>query len=100
MTPDEIGMKLHDRSTCGEVLTLAEQEQLEEWYTLQDAQERYVLQAEEAVSDLSQLRLKVDAALAQITALSQRIQTVTSENDALRREIVVLQQQLIAVQSA
>ena len=100
MTPDQVGMKLHDRSTRGEVLTLAEQEQLEEWYTLQDAQERYVLQAEESVSDLSQLRLQVDAALAQITALSQRIQTVTSENDALRREIVALQQQLIAVQSA
>ena len=100
MTPDEIGMHLHDRSTRGESLTSAEQDQLEEWYTLQDAQESYLLQAEEPVSDLSQLRMQVDAALAHLTAISQRIQTVTSENDALRKEISVLQQQLMAVQSA
>lgn len=100
MTPDEIGMQLHDRSTRGEILTSAEQDQLEEWYALQDAQESYLLQEEEPLSDLSQLRMQVDTALAQLTAISQRIQTVTSENDALRKEIAVLQQQLMAVQSA
>ncbi|MEM9216758.1 MAG: hypothetical protein AAGD25_20710 [Cyanobacteria bacterium P01_F01_bin.150] len=100
MTPDEIGIQLHDRSTRGETLTSAEQDQLEEWYALQDAQELYLLQEEEPLSDLSQLRMQVDAALAQLTAISQRIQAVTSENDVLRKEIVVLQQQLVAVQSA
>ena len=100
VTPDEIGIQLHNRATRGETLTPAEQDQLEAWYELQDALESYLIQAEEPVSDLSQLRVQVDAALVQLTAVTQRIQTVTSENDALRKEIVLLQQQLTAGQPA
>ena len=71
MTPDAIGMQLHDRSTRGEILTPAEPDRLEGWYTLQDAQEIYLLQEEEPLFDLSQLRVQVDVALTQLTTISQ-----------------------------
>jgi cell division septum initiation protein DivIVA len=49
------------------------------------------------------LRSQFDAAVGQLLTVAHRIQTLTSENDKLRREVAVLQEQLAqkaAAQSA
>jgi hypothetical protein len=43
---------------------------------------------------LAELRAQVDSAAADLVAVTQRVQAVTAENEALRREIITLQQQL------
>ncbi len=96
MTSDELGMQLHDRATRGEALAAEEQSQLEQWYASQDAMESDLLQHTSAKLDVSELWTQVEAALAQLTTVTQRIQQITMENEVLRREIAVLQQQLIS----
>ena len=100
MTPDEVGMLLHDRATRGEVLTIEEQSQLDDWYALQDAQEIKSLQTHDTSSDTVHLRTQIATALERLASTTQQIQDITVENDTIRDEIAVLRQQLISVESA
>ena len=100
MTPDEVGMLLHDRATRGEVLTIEEQSQLDDWYALQDAQEIKSLQTYDTSSDTVHLRTQIATALERLASTTQQIQDITVENDTIRDEIAVLRQQLISVESA
>ncbi|MBI4671513.1 MAG: hypothetical protein HY741_07585 [Chloroflexi bacterium] len=97
MITAEQAKRLHARATRGESLTTKEQAQLEEWYTLQDAAESKTLGITAAEKTLATLHVQVDAALAQLTTLTKRIQEVASENEMLRREIATLRQQLAAL---
>jgi peptidoglycan hydrolase CwlO-like protein len=45
-------------------------------------------------ADLGTLQRQIDAASAQLTAATERIQQVAAENNALRQEITRLRQQL------
>jgi predicted RNase H-like nuclease (RuvC/YqgF family) len=98
MVSTEIGQQLHDRATRGKALSAEEQMQLEEWYAIQDHTEMARLgltekaQPEESAESL---RVQIDSALARITTITKRIQELTAENDALRREISTLQRQLV-----
>ena len=100
MISDELGIQLHDRVTRGEQLTNEEQKQLENWYALQDSHESSLLKSANSEPDVSELRAQVEIVLSQLTAITQRIQQVTAENEILRREIAVLHQQLASAKLA
>jgi len=79
---------LHDRATRGEKLTAEERERLGHWYELQDQQEAALLSASATQQPAAaSLQSEIDAALAQLSDVTQRIRTLSEENDALRREI-------------
>ncbi|GAB4194233.1 MAG: hypothetical protein Fur006_39840 [Coleofasciculaceae cyanobacterium] len=86
MISDELGIQLHDRATRGQELTIGEQKQLENWYALQDSAESSLLESATTEPDVSELRTQVEVVLSQLTAITQRIQQITSENESLRRD--------------
>jgi hypothetical protein len=96
MTPDEIGQKLHDRATRGEVLTAEEQEQLGQWYAAHDQEEMQRLAAAPLPAGLADLQQRVQQLTAQVVLQAQRIQALTAENAQLRQEIASLQRLLSA----
>jgi len=96
MISDEIGRQLHNRSTLGEQLTNIEKEQLDAWYAKLDAIEGKLLgDNADSQIDLATLPTQIEASLNQLTFVTQRIQQISSENNALRQEIGVLRQQLV-----
>ena len=94
MASDNCGQRLHDKATRGEVLSPAEQVQLEQWYTLQDRAESHTLSLAMRDDTLATLQAQLATALSQLTTVTQRIQDVATENDALRHDIAVLRRQL------
>ena len=101
MISDELGMELHDRYTLDEPLTSQEQAQLEAWYAQKDSAEAVLLeQNQPQLPNLTMLQAQLDAALAQLTVVIQRLQQITLENDAIREEIAGLKQQLATPRSA
>ena len=89
----ERSQQLHDRFTRGEILTAAEQTLLGQWYADQDREEEARL-ATPPAQRLVRLRSEIDEGLAQLAVLTQRLQTLTSENETVRQEIATLQRQL------
>jgi hypothetical protein len=74
-------LQLHDRATRGEELSSDEQKLLEVWYSAQDLAEIEVLglaTKEETAADSPQPQ--VDSALAQLTIVSGRINTLGSDD--------------------
>lgn len=101
MISDELGMELHDRYTLDEPLTPQEQAQLEAWYAQKDSAEAALLEKNQPqLPSLTMLQAQLDATLAQLTAVIQRLQQITLENDAIREEIAGLKQQLATPRSA
>jgi hypothetical protein len=101
MISDEMGRKLHDRSTLGEQLTKEEKEQLDAWYANLDAIEsKQLADNADPQINLAKLPTQIEASLNQLTFVTQRIQQISSENDNLRQEIGVLRQQLAIRRSA
>jgi hypothetical protein len=94
--PDDLGQQLHDRATRGEPLGAEEQAQLQEWYARHDQEEMTRLAAAPLPRDLVELQALVQQATAQLVTQAQRIQALTAENAQLRREIAVLQKQLLS----
>jgi len=94
MISDETGKQLHDKASRGESLTAVEQAQLTAWYATQDEAEANVLHQAAVEVDLEILQRQVDAASTQLTAVTERIQQVTAENNDMRQEITRLRQQL------
>lgn len=94
MSTNDDARQLHEKATRGVALTAEEQARLEQWYALQDQAEGAAHGQALPPHAVADLRGQVDAALAQLTVVTQRIQTLTDENEALRRETAVLQQQL------
>jgi hypothetical protein len=94
MTDDPLARQLHDRVSRGEALSSAERAQLEAWYAHRDEEEARLLDGEPSASNVVTLRNQVQAALARLVAITQRIQTLAEENETLRQEITALQRQL------
>jgi peptidoglycan hydrolase CwlO-like protein len=94
MVSDELGKQLHDRATRGKSLSTEEQAQLEAWYAVQDRVEMEELGMNATTKTAASLQIQIDAVLSQLTTVTQRIQKITEENEALRREIATLQRQL------
>ncbi len=95
MISDDIARELHDRFSRGETLSAEEQKQLRDWYASQDAAESKILGLTTSEKTAASLQAQIDAALAQLMAVTKRIQEVASENDTLRREITTLRRQLM-----
>ena len=91
---ENLAKQLHDKATRGESLSPEEQTQLENWYAVQDSAESKELGLTAAERTLATLQAQVDAALAQLIAVTKRIQEIASENETLRREIATLRHQL------
>lgn len=94
MVSDDLAKQLHDKATRSESLSPEEQIRLEKWYALQDNGEGEALGLSAPEKTLATLQAQVDAALAQLIAVTKRIQEVASENEALRHEIAILRHQL------
>lgn len=94
MTVDQ-GHILHDRYTRGEELTTKEQQALGAWYDEQDKVERMLLTQKKAPADSAALRIQLEAAIKQLALVSRQIDEVMLANDALRRDIIHLQTQLV-----
>jgi hypothetical protein len=85
MVADELGMRLHDRSTMGEVLTMEEQGLLDAWYAEKDGAEAVVLERRVVVMPSFQmLQVQLDLALAQLAGSIGLTQQISVENDRLR----------------
>ncbi len=95
MISDDLAKQLHDRATRGEPLSIEEQAQLEQWYALQDDAESSALGVTAGEKTPATLRAQVDAALAQLMAVTKRIQEIAVENERLQNEITALRRQLI-----
>ena len=99
MSGDDVALQLHDRATRGGALSAEEQALLDAWYARQDQEEAAALARSLPPANVAALQAHVDAAVAQLLTVTQRIQTLTAENEAVRQEIAALQRRL-AQQSA
>ena len=98
---DEVGVGLHDRSTCGEVLTSEEEGLLEAWYIERDAMEAVWLNPGSVVlPDLAGLQARLDGVLDELRVSVEALQQVSFENQELRREIAGLYEQWLLPRSA
>lgn len=75
-------------------LSTTENLRLDEWYAQQDREESELLLQTPVSRDVDELRSQVEDALARLAALTRRVQSQSSENEAVRKEILALQQQL------
>jgi thiazole synthase ThiGH ThiG subunit len=94
MIDDELAQRLHDEATRGAPLSTEDRDRMEQWYVRQDEEESRLLERASQPTDFAALKDQVDAALAQILTVTQRIQILTAGNDILRREIADLHRQL------
>ena len=95
MVTDTLGQHLHDRATRGEGLSAEERAQLDEWYAAKDASEAKELGLNGATNSVAaELQAQIDAALAQLSSITRRIQEIAAENDKLRQEIAALRRQV------
>jgi hypothetical protein len=94
MSTDNLAKQLHDKASRGIVLSAAEQAQLDMWYAKQDQAEGSMLALTTPSHTLTALQTQVDTAVSQLVTVTQRIQELAAQNDALRRDIAVLQRQL------
>src|SRR5258708_39045778 len=93
MSADQQAQQIHDRATRGEPISAEERSQLDQWYARMDAEEGALLNRGPP-HDLAAQRGQIDAAVAQVRVVTQRIQTLTAENETVRREVAALQRQL------
>lgn len=100
MNPNDVSERLHDQATRGVELTAEEQAQLNEWYAQRDRAEATVLSRPTSAQPLDALHAQVDRVMVQLGDVTQRIQTLSAENDAVRKEIVVLQRRLASKSAA
>ncbi|MSS71812.1 MAG: hypothetical protein EXS64_10025 [Candidatus Latescibacteria bacterium] len=94
MDADELAKQLHDKATRGVVLSSDEQAQLDAWYARQDTAENAIFAPKNPSQTLVALQVQVDTAVTQLLTVTQRIRDLTLQNDALRRDIATLKQQL------
>ena len=94
MPTDNVGKQLHDKATRGLSLSAPEQNQLDAWYAEQDTAENALLAPTLLSPQLATIRTQVETTLAQLLTVTQHIQELTAQNDAVRREIALLQHQL------
>ena len=86
--------QLHDRATSGEVLTSEEQAELERWYADQDNEEATIIHAPSSPDETGTLQRQVHATLDPLRVVTERIQSLSAENEALRREVAELRHRL------
>ena len=95
MSTTELMKQLHDKATRGVMLSTIEQAQLDAWYAQQDQEESALLAQASPPQALAILQTQIDTAVAQLHAVTQRLQELVTHNEALRRDNAALQQQLL-----
>jgi len=100
MQTSELLKQLHDKATRGVALSAEEQASLNAWYAQQDKEEDAALAVTPPAEVLAALQGQVAAATAELLTVTQRIQTLATENEGLRREIAVLQKQVLQSSTA
>jgi predicted RNase H-like nuclease (RuvC/YqgF family) len=98
MAGQENSVHLHDRATRGLPLSETERKLLEAWYAQQDAEESALLTSSPQTT--SELPKQINMALRQVQTVTQHIQALTTENETLRQEIVLLYHQLSQTKKA
>lgn len=96
----DAGQILHDRATRGLPLTEEEQAQLDAWYAAIDQDEVIAHLSNDEAETLRSLQEEVRSGLQEVLAAAQRVRELSDQNDALRREILALQQRLADSQVA
>jgi len=88
--------ELHTRAARGLPLTVEEQAELDAWYRRNDDDEARMLAASapQSTLELETLRREVDAALSRLTTAAEQVQTLSHENETLRRELAELRERL------
>jgi hypothetical protein len=94
MNADEMAQRLHDKATRSMALSSEEEARLKAWYARQDQEEAAALAGAFPPHTVAALQARLDAAVAQLGIVALRIQTLTAENEAVRREIADLQRRL------
>ena len=100
MNPNDVGERLHDLATRGVELTAEAQAQLNEWYGAQGRAESAALSRPTSAEPLDVLHAQVDRVMVQLGDMTQRIQTLLAEDDAVRKEIAELQRRLASKSTA
>lgn len=90
----DAAQRLHDRATRGEALTAEEHGALEQWYAREDRAEAALFESLPATPEQGRLHGQVQATLDQLGVVTARIQALSVENDAVRRENADLRQRL------
>src|SRR5215207_4817591 len=91
---DNLMQQLHDKATRGEILSAAEEAELDAWYAAQDAAESQLLADTTPSQSLADLQADVQAAVTQLRAVTLRIQVLSDQNEAIRQEVSALQRRL------
>jgi len=95
MISENSGQSLHDKATRGDILTDNEQIMLSEWYESQDEIEAGMLGITVGYENTNQsLQKQIGTGLEKLMSVIQQIKRIITENEALKREIAVLQSQM------
>jgi len=94
METDDLMKILHDRATRGEGLSETEKTQLEAWYEKQDKLEGDMLNKNIAQDSLKQRNRQIQSVLSEIAEFTFKIQSISAENEMIRRENEILREKL------
>jgi len=100
MIDQDQAMQLHDRVTRGLELSMEEQAALAAWYAQQDQAESASLAGKPASELVEELRAQIDPTLSRLRQVTEQIEAQVSENERLRRDNAVLQQELTETRAA
>ncbi|MGH7170986.1 MAG: alpha-ketoglutarate-dependent dioxygenase AlkB [Gemmataceae bacterium] len=89
ITPNDVGVRLHDKATRGLPLSTEEQALLTAWYARLDEEERKMFSNSPVSSRADALREQVNATLTRIVEVAKHIQMVNRENDLLHNHLGV-----------
>lgn len=91
MTFNATALQFHDRACRGEPLSAEERQQLELWYSEQDAAEDALPSRDHTANSPGNLQQQIEELEASVVSVAQQIQSLSAENRTLRNEIVSLQ---------
>ena len=86
---------LHDKATRNEPLTAEEEADLAAWYARLDQEEEALLNSSSRTSFAAEtLQAEIEKALTHLQATAEQVREQIHENEAVRRDIAALTQQL------
>src|SRR5437016_4187215 len=88
------GQELHGRACRGEDLSDKERTDLEAWYAEMDAEEAKTLKVTEDTPSVEELRTQLGLEVRALRQTVEEIQTIHTQNEALRQEIALMKRRL------
>ena len=96
MNETEKLQNLHRRSINGEILSAAEQAELQNWYEDLDRQENSILNISQPIQNVEELRRNLTEITEQTTEVSREVKNLILQNEQIRRENQALKKSLEA----